>query len=64
MKWAFTLFICLLIYSCDSAKEPIRVQFNNDFEIIVIDSCEYFYSHRSGHAPPVIVHKENCKNHK
>ena len=67
MRYLLILLFILVISSCeDSSKEAIEnVNFRN-YEIVVIDSCEYIISaykttmSHKGHG--FMAHKGNCKN--
>jgi len=56
------ILIIAIIFSCSSDFEPEGGSMldKRGYNIIVVDSCEYLYSH-SGMYTAVLAHKGNCK---
>jgi len=67
MKKILGIFSLLLIMSCDRTPNvPITkrsdIIIHNDIylQVVIIDSCEYFFS---GYKDGFLTHKGNCKNY-
>ncbi len=57
-KAFFILLVMCYFYSC--AQHPAKQQLK-DYEIIVIDSCEYIYAYRGVDVGGLFTHKGNCR---
>lgn len=55
-------FFILLAMCCFSScvRHPAKQQLN-DYEIIIIDSCEYIYTYKGVDVGGLFTHKGNCK---
>ncbi len=58
MKKLLLIPLSIILLSCDKGSTYERDA--SEFNILIVEDCEYMYSHTNGYRS--LVHKGNCKN--
>lgn len=53
--------LVLFVTSCDNNNKTVTSECDIEFEIIIVDGCEYLFKH--SYYQGYLAHKGNCKNH-